>query len=82
VDHLTLSLADIAQWREGTLLPLGVAAEAPTILYGEKEEGPGLGRKMFAGRLGTSQGRKAVRILEVIPAATDNGSNEACHDPH
>lgn len=63
VDRLTLSLADIAAWREGTLLPLGVGAELPIILYGEREAGPGLGRQMFVGRLGASQGRKAVRII-------------------
>jgi flagellar motor switch protein FliM len=72
LDRLTLSLADIAQWREGTLLALGVGAEGPTILYGEREGGPGLGRKMFVGRLGASQGRKAVRLLAVIPGSADD----------
>ena len=77
VDRLTLSLADIAQWREGTLLPLGVDAERPAILYGESEGSRSLGRKMFVGRLGASQGRKAVRILEVIPRAVDTLGKEA-----
>ncbi len=63
VDRLTLSLADIAAWQEGTLLPLGVDAERPVMLYGERETGPGLGRQMFVGRLGASRGRKAVRII-------------------
>jgi flagellar motor switch protein FliM len=63
VDRLTLSLADIAMWQEGTLLPLDVDAELPITLYGEREAGPGLGRQMFVGRLGASQGRKAVRII-------------------
>lgn len=72
VDRLTLTLADIAQWHEGMLLPLGVDAERPAILYGEKEGGPGLGHQMFIGRLGTSQGRKAVRILDVVPASADS----------
>lgn len=71
LDRLTLSIADIAQWQEGTLLQLGVDAERPTIVYGEREEGRGPGRKMFVGRLGASQGRKAVRILEVIPESAD-----------
>jgi flagellar motor switch protein FliM len=63
VDRLTLSLEDIAAWREGTLLPLGVDAERLVTLYGEREAGPGLGRQMFVGRLGASQGRKAVRVI-------------------
>jgi hypothetical protein len=49
-----------------------VGAEGPTILYGEREGGPGLGRKMFVGRLGASQGRKAVRLLAVIPGSADD----------
>ena len=76
VDRLTLSLADIAEWREGTLLPLGVDAERPAILYGENEGSRGLGRKMFVGRLGASQGRKAIRILEVIPRVADTAATE------
>jgi flagellar motor switch protein FliM len=76
VDRLTLSLAEIAEWREGTVLPLGVDADRPAILYGEKEGSPGLGRRMFVGRLGASQGRKAVRILEVIPKSADNVGTE------
>jgi flagellar motor switch protein FliM len=76
VDRLTLTLADIAQWHEGMVLPLGVDAERPAILYGEKEGGPGLGHQMFIGRLGTSQGRKAVRILEVVPASADSVATE------
>jgi flagellar motor switch protein FliM len=63
VDRLTLSLADIAAWREGTLVPLGVGADRPVMLYGEREAGPGLGRRMFVGRLGASRGRKAVRLI-------------------
>jgi flagellar motor switch protein FliM len=63
VDRLTLSLEDIAAWREGTLLPLGVDAERLVMLYGERETGPGLGRQMFVGRLGASQGRRAVRVI-------------------
>jgi flagellar motor switch protein FliM len=63
VDRLTVSLADVAAWEEGTLLPLGVGAERPVTLYGEREAGPGLGRQMFVGRLGASRGRKAVRII-------------------
>jgi flagellar motor switch protein FliM len=63
VDRMTLSLEDIAAWREGTLLPLGVDADRPVMLYGERETGPGLGRQMFVGRLGASRGRKAVRII-------------------
>jgi flagellar motor switch protein FliM len=76
VDRLTLSLAEIAEWREGTVLPLGVDADRPAILYGEKEGSPGLGRRMFVGRLGASQGRKAVRILEVVPKSADNVGTE------
>ncbi len=63
VDRMTLSLEDIAAWREGTLLPLGVDADRPVMLYGERETGPGLGRQMLVGRLGASRGRKAVRII-------------------
>ena len=63
VDRMTVSLEDIAQWRAGTLLPLGVDADRPVMLYGERETGPGLGRQMFIGRLGASQGRKAVRVI-------------------
>jgi flagellar motor switch protein FliM len=77
VDRFTLSLGEIAEWREGTLLPLGVDAERPVILYGESAAGRSLGRKMFIGRLGASQGRKAVRILEVIPRAMDSTGQEA-----
>jgi flagellar motor switch protein FliM len=77
VDRFTLSLGDIAEWREGTLLPLGVDAERPAILYGESDGSRSLGRKMFVGRLGASQGRKAVRILEVIPRAMDSAGKEA-----
>jgi flagellar motor switch protein FliM len=76
VDRLKLSLAEIAEWRPGTLLPLGVDAERPTIVYGDKEESPGLGRKMFVGRLGASQGRKAVRVIEVIPAPAETTATE------
>jgi flagellar motor switch protein FliM len=67
VDRLTLSLADIAAWREGTVLPLGAGADRKITLYGEREAGPGLGRQMFVGRLGASQGRKAVRIIGANP---------------
>jgi flagellar motor switch protein FliM len=71
VDRLTLSLADIAAWQEGTLLPLGVDTERPVMLYGERETGPGLGRQMFVGRLGASRGRKAVRIIAASPEPAD-----------
>jgi len=77
VDRLTLSLAEIAEWRPGTLLPLGVDAERPAVLYGDKEDGPGLGRRMFVGRLGASQGRKAVRVLEVIQGPPETTGTEA-----
>jgi flagellar motor switch protein FliM len=71
VDRLTLSLADVAAWQEGTLLPLDVDAERPVVLYGERESGPGLGRQMFVGRLGASRGRKAVRIIAANPEPGD-----------
>jgi flagellar motor switch protein FliM len=77
VDRLTLTLAEIAQWQAGTLLPLGVDAERPTVVYAERKESPGLGRRMFVGRLGASQGRKAVRILEVIPDPAQTSVKEA-----
>jgi len=67
VDRLTLSLAEIATWREGTVLPLSVDTERPVMLYGERETGPGLGRQMFVGQLGASRGRKAVRIIAASP---------------
>jgi flagellar motor switch protein FliM len=76
VDRLTLSLADIATWREGTLLPLGVDAERPVMLYGERETGPGLGRQMFVGQLGASRGRKAVRIIAANLEAADKPGAE------
>lgn len=77
VDRLTLSLADIAVWQEGTLLPLGVDAERPVMLYGERETGPGLGRQMFVGRLGASRGRKAVRIIPANPESAEKPGAEA-----
>jgi flagellar motor switch protein FliM len=77
VDRLTLSLADIAAWQEGTVLPLAVDAERPVMLYGERETGPGLGRQMFVGRLGASRGRKAVRIIAANPEAAHNPSAES-----
>jgi flagellar motor switch protein FliM len=77
VDRLTLSLADIAAWREGTLLPLGVDAERPVMLYAEREAGPGLGRQLFVGRLGASQGRKAVRIIEANSESAEKPGAEA-----
>jgi flagellar motor switch protein FliM len=76
VDRLMLSLADIATWEEGTVLPLGVGAECPVTLYGEREAGPGLGRQMFVGRLGASRGRKAVRIIAANPEASDRAAME------
>jgi flagellar motor switch protein FliM len=76
VDRLTLSLADVAAWEEGTLLPLGVGAERPVTLYGEREAGPGLGRQMFVGRLGASRGRKAVRIIAANLEALDGPGAE------
>ena len=76
VDRLTLSLADIATWREGTVIPLGVDAERPVMLYGERETGPGLGRQMFVGRLGASRGRKAVRIIAANLEAADKPGME------
>jgi flagellar motor switch protein FliM len=76
VDRLTLSLADIATWQEGMLLPLGVDAERPVMLYGERETGPGLGRQMFVGRLGASRGRKAVRIIAANPEPADKSGVE------
>jgi flagellar motor switch protein FliM len=77
VDRLTLSLADIAAWREGTLLALGVEAERPIMLYGEREAGAGLGRQMFVGRLGASQGRKAVRIVAASSESSEKPGGEA-----
>jgi flagellar motor switch protein FliM len=77
VDRLMLSLADIAAWQEGTLLPLGVDAERPVMLYAEKETGPGLGRQMFVGKLGASQGRKAVRIVAANLESADKPGAEA-----
>jgi flagellar motor switch protein FliM len=76
VDRLTLSFADMAQWREGTLIPLGVTADQATALYSQGEVDKGIGRKMFVGRLGASQGRKAVRVLEVIPGAAEEFGTE------
>jgi flagellar motor switch protein FliM len=77
VDRLTLSLADIAAWREGTVLALGVGSERKVVLYGEREAGPGLGRQMFVGRLGASQGRKAVRIIGANPEPGNQPGVEA-----
>ena len=76
VDRMTLSLEDIAAWREGTLLPLGVDADRPVVLYGERETGPGLGRQMFVGRLGASRGRKAVRIIAANLESAGNTGTE------
>ena len=71
LDRLMLSLEDIAAWQEGDLLPLGVGAERPVTLHGQREAGAGLGRQMFVGRLGASRGRKAVRIIAANPEALD-----------
>lgn len=76
LDRLTLSLADVAAWREGTLVPLGVGAERPVMLCGEREAGPGLGRQMLVGRLGASQGRKAVRIVASTLGSADKPGAE------
>jgi hypothetical protein len=76
VDRLTLSLADIAAWREGALVPLGVGADRPVILYGEREAGPGLGRQMFVGQLGASRGRKAVRLIASNPEPVEMPGTE------
>jgi hypothetical protein len=47
------------------------------MLYGERETGPGLGRQMFVGRLGASQGRKAVRIIAANTELVEKPGAEA-----
>jgi flagellar motor switch protein FliM len=74
VDRLTVNLADIASWQEGTVLPLGAGIEQSVALYSESETGAGLGRQMFVGRLGASQGRKAVRIIAAKLASVAHGA--------
>lgn len=76
LDRLTLSLAEVAAWREGTLVPLGVGAERPVTLCGERQAGPGLGRQMLVGRLGASQGRKAVRVIASTLGSADKPGAE------
>jgi flagellar motor switch protein FliM len=66
VDRFRLPLLELANWEAGTWIPLVADAEQPVTIYCERNDGSGLGQALFAGRLGSSRGRRAVRIADVM----------------
>jgi flagellar motor switch protein FliM len=68
VDRIRVPLLELARWEAGTWIPLAADAEQPVTIYCERDDGSGLGRALFAGRLGSSRGRRAVRVADVINA--------------
>lgn len=73
VDRIGMTLLDLARWQVGTLVPLDAAAEQPLTVYCEGRGSQSLGRPIFAGRLGSSRGRRAIRVVEVIHSPHEAG---------
>jgi flagellar motor switch protein FliM len=68
VDRIRVPLSDLSRWEAGTWLPLAADAEQPVTVYCEHENKSGLGAALFTGRLGSSRGRRAVRISNAVNA--------------
>jgi flagellar motor switch protein FliM len=68
LDRIRIPLSDLSRWEAGTWLPLATEAEQPVTVYCEREDRCGLGPALFTGRLGSSRGRRAVRIADVVNA--------------
>lgn len=66
VEQHRVSLLEITRWEVGMVIPLTADAEQPISVYYGQDGGPGVGRKIFTGRLGALRGCRAVRIAQLI----------------
>ncbi|MGH6945652.1 MAG: flagellar motor switch protein FliM [Geminicoccaceae bacterium] len=72
VDRVRVSAYEIAGWQVGSLVTLDADAGQPVAVYCEREGNRSIGQKVFMGRLGSSRGRRAIRISGAI----DNNPTE------
>lgn len=66
--EITLRLRDLLNFQVGDVIELGCSQNAPVKLLVE-------GQHKFNGQVGVREGRKAVRISEIIFEGKDDGSN-------